>query len=222
MATKYNRVLLKLSGESLGKDSNGLSHIALQKFAAEVGKLVKMGVEVGIVVGGGNFFRGRQAKEIGIERTQGDAIGMLATVINGIAFQNALDQHGVASRHMSSIHIREVCEPFAQKRALRHLEKKRVVIFSAGTGNPYFTTDTAATLRAAQIGAQVLLKGTNVDGVYDADPRLDKEAKIFKEVQTAYAIANSLAVMDKTAFALSEEMNIDIIVFNINREDELV
>jgi len=214
---KYRRVLLKLSGESLmGDQGFGIDSKMLQHYAEQVKELIGLGVEVAIVIGGGNIFRGLQAKDSGIERVQGDYMGMLATVINGMALQSSLENNGVYTRLISALTINQVAEPYIRRRAIRHLEKGRVVIFSAGTGSPYFTTDSAAALRANEIGADVTLKGTRVDGIYSADPEKDPTATRFDVLTFAKVISEGLSVMDMTAFTLCQENNIPIIVFDIN------
>ncbi|MDP5139804.1 MAG: UMP kinase, partial [Spirosomaceae bacterium] len=206
MALKYKRILLKLSGEALngGDKSQIISSEILEQFAKEVKSVVDIGCEVAIVVGGGNIFRGA-APNSGIDRSQGDYMGMLATVINGMAIQSALENENVYTRLMSAIKMEQVAEPFIRRRAIRHLEKGRVVIFGAGTGNPYFSTDSGGALRANEIQADVLLKGTNVDGVYNADPRKDPTATKYSRITFKEAIQKSLKVMDMTAFTLSQE-----------------
>jgi len=222
MNVKYKRVLLKLSGESLmgnqkfGIDSNMLTH-----YAEQIKSLTAAGVEVAIVIGGGNIFRGLQAVESGIERVQGDYMGMLATVINGMALQSALEKAGVYTRLVTAIEMKQIAEPYIRRKAVRHLEKGRVVIFSAGTGSPYFTTDSAAALRANEIDADVILKGTRVDGIYTADPEKDPTATKFDTLSFAKVISLGLSVMDMTAFTLCKENNIPIIVFDINRRENL-
>lgn len=214
---KYRRVLLKLSGESLmGDQGFGIDSKMLQHYAEQVKELIGLGVEVAIVIGGGNIFRGLQASDSGIERVQGDYMGMLATVINGMALQSSLENNGVFTRLISALTINQVAEPYIRRRAIRHLEKGRVVIFSAGTGSPYFTTDSAAALRANEIGADVILKGTRVDGIYSADPEKDPTATRFDKLTFAKVISEGLSVMDMTAFTLCQENNIPIIVFDIN------
>jgi len=223
MAEQYKRVLLKLSGESLmGDKSFGISPERLKHYAKEIEKLVQLGVETAIVIGGGNIFRGLQASDSGIERVQGDYMGMLATVINGMALQSALETQGVYSRLVSAIDMREVAEPYIRRRAIRHVEKGRVVIFSAGTGSPYFTTDSAAALRANEINADVILKGTRVDGIYTADPEKDPSATKYEEISFSEVISKNLRVMDMTAFTMCQENNIPIVVFDINVENNLV
>ena len=214
--------MLKLSGESLmGNQGFGIQATMLHHYAQQIKNLVNMGVEVSIVIGGGNIFRGLQAKDSGIERVQGDYMGMLATVINGMALQSALENAGVYTRLISAITMDQIAEPYIRRRAIRHLEKGRVVIFSAGTGSPYFTTDSAAALRANEIGADVILKGTRVDGIYTADPEKDPTATRFDKLTFAKVISLGLSVMDMTAFTLCRENNIPIIVFNISDHTNL-
>ncbi|MFA0758032.1 MAG: hypothetical protein KEFWMYNX_000050 [Candidatus Fervidibacter sp.] len=214
---RWRRVVLKMSGEVLGGENGfGLDDAIVNRIADEIRQVHAMGVDIGIVVGGGNFFRGVEAAvQRGMDRVTADNIGMLATVINALALQEALERLGLETRVMSAIEIRAVCEPFIQRRALRHLEKRRVVIFAAGTGHPFFSTDTAAVLRAAQIKAEVILKGTDVDGVYDRDPHLNADAHRFDQLTFAKAIELGVRVMDTTAFSLSWERHIPIVVFNI-------
>ena len=222
MNIKYKRVLLKLSGESLmGKQKFGIDAAMLNHYAIQIKHLVDSGVEVAIVIGGGNIFRGLQAVESGIERVQGDYMGMLATVINGMALQSALEKEGVYTRLVSAIEMKQIAEPYIRRKAVRHLEKGRVVIFSAGTGSPYFTTDSAAALRANEIDADVILKGTRVDGIYTADPEKDPEATKFDKLSFAKVISLGLSVMDMTAFTLCRENNIPIIVFDIGQKENL-
>ncbi|MBT8188852.1 MAG: UMP kinase [Saprospiraceae bacterium] len=222
MAGKYKRVLLKLSGESLmGQKSFGIDPERLRHYAKEIDKVVQMGVEIAVVIGGGNIFRGLQAEDSGIERVQGDYMGMLATVINGMALQSMLETEGVYSRLISAVEMREIAEPYIRRRAIRHLEKGRVVIFSGGTGSPYFTTDSAAALRASEINADVILKGTRVDGIYSADPELDKSATKFNRISFAKVISQNLRIMDMTAFTMCQENDIPIVVFNINETGNL-
>ena len=219
---KYRRILLKLSGESLmGSQGFGIEASMLQHYAEQVKELVNLGVEVAIVIGGGNIFRGLQAKDSGIERVQGDYMGMLATVINGMALQSALENNGIFTRLVSALTINQVAEPYIRRRAIRHLEKGRVVIFSAGTGSPYFTTDSAAALRANEIGAEVILKGTRVDGIYTADPEKDPTATRFDKLTFDQVLSLGLNVMDTTAFTLCQENDIPIIVFDINDPSNL-
>ena len=216
---KYKRILLKLSGETLmGEKSFGIDPQKLKHYAKEIGSIVELGVEVAVVIGGGNIFRGLQADDSGIERVQGDYMGMLATVINGMALQSTLEAQDVYSRLVSAIEMREVAEPYIRRRAIRHLEKGRVVIFSGGTGSPYFTTDSAAALRASEINADVILKGTRVDGIYSADPEKDPNATKYDTVSFNEVISKDLKIMDKTAFTMCHENNIPIIVFNINKQ----
>ncbi len=205
----------------MGDQGFGIDSKMLQHYAEQVQELVNMGVQVAIVIGGGNIFRGLQAEDSGIERVQGDYMGMLATVINGMALQSSLENNNVYSRLISALTINQVAEPYIRRRAIRHLEKGRVVIFSAGTGSPYFTTDSAAALRANEIGADVILKGTRVDGVYTADPEKDPLATRFDEITFAKVISQGLSVMDMTAFTLCQENNIPIIVFDINDASNL-
>jgi len=221
-AKKYKRVLLKLSGESLmGKMSYGIDPEIVAYIAGEVAKAVKSGIEIGIVIGGGNIFRGLSASKQGIERNTGDYMGMLATVINSLALQSALEKRGVYTRLQSAIRMEEIAEPLIIRRASRHLEKKRVVIFSAGTGEPFFTTDTAAALRAIEINADVIIKGTRVDGVYDSDPEKNKNAKMYKELTYHEVLEKNLRIMDLTAITLCQENKLPILVFNMNKKDNL-
>ena len=222
MAGKYKRILLKLSGESLmGDQEFGISADMLKHYAIQVNDLVESGLEVAIVIGGGNIYRGLQAKASGIERTQGDYMGMLATVINGMALQSALEAAGMKTRLISAIKMDAIAEPYIRRKAVRHLEKGRVVIFSAGTGSPFFTTDSAAALRAIELNADVILKGTRVDGIYTADPLLDKTAKRFENLTFDQVISMGLNVMDMTAFTLCKENDLPIIVFDINHPKNL-
>ncbi|MBS9524007.1 UMP kinase [Litoribacter ruber] len=219
---KYKRILLKLSGEALMGDKNyGIDPKRLEQYALEIKKVVDMGVEVALVIGGGNIFRGVQSEKIGIDRVQGDYMGMLATLINAMALQSALEQNGMYTRLMSGIKIESVCEPFIRRRAIRHLEKGRVVIFGAGIGNPYFTTDSTASLRAIEIEAEVVLKGTRVDGVYTADPEKDANATRYETISFQEVYENNLNVMDMTAFTLCQENNLPIIVFDMNKDGNL-
>ncbi|MGA7563437.1 MAG: UMP kinase [Desulfobaccales bacterium] len=213
---KYNRVLLKLSGETLaGSKKFGMDPATLKTIALEIKAVVALKVQVGVVVGGGNIFRGLEASAQGIERTVADYIGMLATVINALALQDALEKAGMPTRVMSAITMNEVAEPYIRRRALRHLEKGRVLIFGAGTGSPYFTTDTAAALRASEIGAQLILKGTKVDGIYDRDPVIHPDARMLPRLTYFQILEKSLRVMDSTAVTLSMEQNIPIVVFKL-------
>jgi uridylate kinase len=219
---KYNRILLKLSGEALmGEKNYGIDPSRLQQYADEIRKVKDMGVEIAIVIGGGNIFRGVQAEKSGIDRVQGDYMGMLATLINAMALQSALEQNGMYTRLMSGIKIESVCEPFIRRRAIRHLEKGRIVIFGAGIGNPYFTTDSTAALRAIEIEADVVLKGTRVDGVYTADPEKDKSATKYNNITFSEVYEKNLSVMDMTAFTLCHENNLPIIVFDMNVSNNL-
>lgn len=214
--------MLKLSGESLmGSQKYGLAPDMLQHYAKEIKSIQEMGVEVAVVIGGGNIFRGLNAEQSGIERTQGDYMGMLATVINGLALQSALEAEGIITRLMSAIPMDKIAEPFIRRRAMRHLEKGRVVLFVAGTGSPYFTTDSAAALRAIEINADVILKGTRVDGVYTADPEKDPSAKKYETVSFQEVITSGLDIMDMTAFTMCQENNVPIIVFDINEPANL-
>ncbi len=220
---KYKRILLKLSGEALmGDKQYGIDSDKLQDYAKEIKKVVDAGCEIAIVIGGGNIFRGVSGAAKGMDRVQGDYMGMLATVINGMALQGALEDMGLKTRLQSAIEMDKVAEPFIKRRAVRHLEKGRVVIFGAGTGNPYFTTDTAATLRAIEIGADVILKGTRVDGIYDSDPEKNINAVKYDSLSFNQVIEKNLKVMDMTAFTLSQENNLPIIVFDMNKEENLL
>ena len=219
----YKRILLKLSGESLmGNKQFGIDNDVLVQYSKEIKAVVDKGVEVAIVIGGGNIFRGLQASEGGMDRVQGDYMGMLATVINSMALQAALEELGVYTRLQSAIKMEAICEPFIRRRAVRHLEKGRVVIFGAGTGNPYFTTDTAASLRAIEIEADVILKGTRVDGIYTADPEKNPKAKKFDKITFNEVYKRDLKVMDMTAFTLCQENRLPIIVFDMNRKGNLM
>jgi len=220
---KYKRILVKLSGESLmGQKQFGIDQIILDQYAAEVRSLVQAGVQVAIVVGGGNIFRGVQAESGGMDRAQGDYMGMLATMINSMALQASLEKMGLSTRLQSAIKMEQIAEPFIRRKAIRHLEKGRIVIFGAGTGNPYFTTDTAASLRAVEIGADVILKGTRVDGIYDKDPEKHNDAVRYETVSFKEAISQNLKVMDMTAFTLCQENNLPIIVFDMNKAGNLL
>ncbi len=221
-ALKYHRILLKLSGESLmGNQKFGITADMLQHYALQIKQLRDMGVEVAVVIGGGNIFRGIQSDGTGIESVTGDYMGMLATVINGLALQSALESIGVQTRMMTALKMESVAEPYIRRRAIRHLEKGRVVICAAGTGNPFFTTDSAAALRANEIGAHAILKGTRVDGIYTADPEKDPMAVKFDKLTFAKVISLGLEVMDMTAFTLCQENNMPIIVFDINAPGNL-
>ena len=223
MALKYKRILLKLSGEALngGDKSQVISSDILLDFAQEIKSVVDIGCEVALGVGGGNIYRGASLKS-GIDRTQGDYMGMLATVINGMAIQSALESLGVYTRLLSAIKMEQIAEPFIRRRAIRHLEKGRVVIFGAGTGNPFFSTDSGGALRANEIEANVLLKGTSVDGVYNADPRKDENAVKYDTITFDEAINQNLKVMDKTAFTLCQENSLPILVFDMNQKGNLL
>ncbi len=220
---KYKRILLKLSGEALAGDKpSGIDAQRLEQYAQEIKKVVAENIEVAIVIGGGNIFRGVETVGTGIDRVQGDYMGMLATVINGMALQSSLESHDVFTRLMSGIKMEQVCEPFIKRRAVRHLEKGRVVIFGAGIGSPYFTTDSAASLRAIEIEADVVLKGTKVDGVYTADPETDTNATRFSNISFEEVYSKGLNVMDMTAFTLCKENNLPIIVFDMNTPGNLL
>lgn len=220
---KYKRILLKLSGESLmGDQQYGIDPKRLKEYAEEIKEVVNLGVEVAIVIGGGNIFRGVAGAANGMDRVQGDYMGMLATVINSMALQSALEEAGIYTRLQTAIRMEQIAEPFIKRRATRHLEKGRVVIFGAGTGNPYFTTDTAATLRAIEIGADVILKGTRVDGIYTADPEKDPSATKFDNLTFDEVYQKGLNVMDMTAFTLSQENHLPIVVFDMNKKGNLM
>lgn len=215
---KYKRILLKLSGEAImGNKQFGIDNERLSQYANQIKEIADMGVQVAVVIGGGNIFRGIQAEEGGMDRVHGDYMGMLATVINSMALQSALEKTGVETRLQSAIKMEQICEPFIRRKAVRHLEKNRVVIFGAGTGNPYFTTDTAATLRAIEIEAEVVLKGTRVDGIYTADPEKDKTATKYDSVTFNEVYEKGLEVMDMTAFTLCNENKLPIIIFDMNK-----
>ena len=219
---KYNRILLKLSGEALlGKNSYGIDNDRLVVYAEEIKEIHKQGVEIAIVIGGGNIFRGLSGSKDGIDRVQADYMGMLATVINGLALQNAVENLNIPTRLQSAIKMESVAEPFIKRKATRHLEKGRVVIFASGTGNPYFTTDSAAVLRAIEINADVILKGTRVDGIYNEDPEKNKEAIKFDDISFEDTISKGLKIMDTTAFTLSKENKLPIIVFDMNTKGNL-
>ena len=219
---KYKRVLLKLSGEALmGEKQFGIDQDRISQYASDIKSIVEKGIQVAIVIGGGNIFRGIQAEKGGMDRVQGDYMGMLATVINSMALQSALERLHVNTRLLSAIKMEQICEPFIRRRAVRHLEKGRVVIFGAGTGNPYFTTDTAASLRAIEIEANVILKGTRVDGIYTADPEIDKTATKYERISFTEVYEKGLNVMDMTAFTLCNENKLPIIVFDMNKRGNL-
>jgi uridylate kinase len=214
----YRRVLLKLSGEALmGPDAHGLNRAAIDRIAQELKTALATGVQIAVVVGGGNIFRGVAPAAEGMDRASADYIGMLATVINSLALQDALERFGVAVRVQSALRMDQVVEPYVRRRAIRHLEQGRVVIFAAGTGNPFFTTDTAASLRAVEIGADIVLKGTKVDGVYDRDPMTHPDAKRYQEISYNQALAERLEVMDATSIALCRDQNLPVRVFNMNK-----
>ena len=220
---KYKRILLKLSGEALMGDKNyGIDPNLLEKYSSQIKKLHGSGIEIAIVIGGGNIYRGIEAEESGINRVQGDYMGMLATLINSMALQSHLEKLECDTRLMSGFNIDQVCEPFIRRRAIRHLEKGRIVIFGAGLGKPYFTTDSTASLRAIEIEADIVLKGTRVDGVYDFDPEKVKEAKKYSELSFNEAYEKNLNIMDMTAFTLCKENNLPIIVFDMNKPGNLI
>ena len=222
MAHQYKRILLKLSGESLmGDQAYGIDSKRLEQYASEIIDIATRGVEVAVVIGGGNIYRGMQAVGSGIDRVQGDHMGMLATVINSLALQSALEAQGYKTRLLSAIKMEQIAEPFIRRRAIRHLEKGRIVIFGAGTGNPYFTTDTAASLRAIEIEADVILKGTRVDGIYTADPEKDPTATKYERISFSEVYDKGLNVMDMTAFTLCKENLLPIIVFDMNKPGNL-
>jgi uridylate kinase len=219
----YKRILLKLSGEALlGERSYGIDPKRIAQYAKDIKSITDLGVEVAVVIGGGNIFRGVSAASNGIDRVQGDYMGMLATVINGMALQSSLEEEKIQTRLQTALKIEEVAEPYIKRKAVRHLEKKRVVIFGGGTGNPFFTTDSAAVLRAIEINADVILKGTRVDGVYDSDPEKNNNAVKFDSMSFSEVIKKNLKVMDSTAFTLSQENNLPIIVFNMNETGNLL
>lgn len=219
----YKRILLKLSGEALlGERSYGIDPKRIAQYAKDIKSITDLGVEVAVVIGGGNIFRGVSAASNGIDRVQGDYMGMLATVINGMALQSSLEEEKIQTRLQTALKIEEVAEPYIKRKAVRHLEKKRVVIFGGGTGNPFFTTDSAAVLRAIEINADVILKGTRVDGVYDSDPEKNNNAVKFDSMSFSEVINKNLKVMDSTAFTLSQENNLPIIVFNMNKTGNLL
>ena len=220
---KYKRILLKLSGESLmGDMGQGIDPKMLVYFAKEVEKVLDYGVEVCIVIGGGNIYRGLNAEEQGLDRVAGDQMGMLATVINSIALQNAFENNGMYTRLMTAIEMQAIAEPFIRRRAMRHLEKGRIVIFGAGTGHPYFSTDTAAALRAVEIEADAVIKGTRVDGIYDSDPEKNEDATKYENINYKDVLNKNLRVMDLTAISLCQENSLPVVVFNMNKEDNLL
>ena len=219
---KYKRILLKLSGEALmGNKQFGIDNNRLMQYAEEIREIADLGAEIGIVIGGGNIFRGVQAERGGMERTQGDYMGMLATMINSMALQAALESVGLFTRLQSAIEMKQIAEPFIKRKAVRHLEKGRIVIFGSGTGNPFFTTDSAASLRAIEIDAEEILKGTRVDGIYDRDPEENASAKKFDTITFDEAYKKNLKVMDMTAFTLCKENDLPVIVFNMNKTGNL-
>ncbi|NLA40729.1 MAG: UMP kinase [Smithella sp.] len=218
----YKRILLKLSGEALlGKQPTGVDPDVVGYIADEIRSLAELKIQIGIVIGGGNIFRGTEACTRGMERTTADYMGMLATVINSLALQSALESKGLATRVLSSIEMREIAEPFIQRKALRHLEKGRIVIFAGGTGNPYFSTDTAASLRAMEIRADVILKATKVEGVYSADPALDPSAVMFKKISYIDVLTKNLKVMDSTAISLCRDNRLPLVVFNLQKKGNI-
>ena len=221
-ALRYRRILLKLSGEALAGDGSGIDPAVLERFAREIHELVVAGVQIGLVVGGGNIFRGAGLAAAGMDRVTGDYMGMLATVMNALAMQDALRRLGTDARVLSALPIAAVCEPFSRERALRHLERGRVTVFAAGTGNPFFTTDSAAGLRAIEIGAEVMFKATNVDGVYSADPKKDPGATRFDRLSYDEALRRNLMVMDHTAIILCRDHNMPLMVFNIHQQGNLL
>jgi uridylate kinase len=220
---KYKRILLKLSGESLmGKKGFGIDHNVLDFFSSEVKKVHEIGVQLGIVIGGGNIYRGLSAGDQGIDRVTGDQMGMLATLINALALQNAIEIKGIYTRLMSAIHMEQIAEPYIRRRAIRHLEKERVVIFGAGTGHPYFSTDTAAALRAVEVEAEVIIKGTRVDGVFDSDPEINFNAVKYDSISYLDILKKNLRIMDLTAVSLCQENNLPMVVFNMDVPDNLL
>lgn len=220
---KYKRILLKLSGESLmGEKGFGIDHNVLNFFANEVKKVHDIGVQLGLVIGGGNIYRGLSAGDQGIDRVTGDHMGMLATVINALALQNAIEHRSIHTRLLSALHMQEIAEPYIRRRAMRHLEKGRVIILGAGTGHPYFSTDTAASLRAVEIEADAIVKGTRVDGIYDSDPEKNSDAFKFEKISYLDILKKNLRVMDLTAVSLCQENNLPLVVFNMNEPDNLL
>ncbi|MBI4250917.1 MAG: UMP kinase [Candidatus Tectomicrobia bacterium] len=219
---RFHRILLKLSGEALGgKRSYGIDPVTVAEIAEQIAEVHQLGVDLAVVVGGGNIFRGAEAAAMGMERTNADYMGMLATVINALALQHALEKTGLVTRVQSAIHMAELCEPYIRRRAIRHMEKRRVVIFAGGTGNPYFTTDTTASLRAVEVGCECILKATNVDGVYSADPREDSSAEFIHRLTYIEVLNRQLAVMDTTAISLCMDNNLPIIVFNLRKQGNI-
>ena len=222
-AAIYKRILLKISGEGLlGSAGYGIDPIVIKQIADEINEVVEQGVQVGLVLGGGNIFRGAGLAEAGMDRVTGDHMGMLATVINALALQDSLEHNGTNVRVMSALKIHDVCEDYIRRRAIRHLEKGRVVIFAAGTGNPFFTTDTAASLRAIEVGADLLIKATKVDGIYSADPVIDSEAIHYPKLTFDYVLMEKLNVMDATAIVMCRDNNLPLVVFNLNNQGDLV
>ena len=219
----YRRILLKLSGEALlGRQQYGIDPDVISRIASEVAEVAALGVQVGLVIGGGNIFRGAGLAEAGMDRVTADHMGMLATIINALALQDALERRGVTARTMSALQVHEVCEDYIRRRAIRHLEKGRIVIFAAGTGNPFFTTDTAASLRAIEIGADVLIKATKVDGVYSADPMKDPSAVRYRSLSYDQVLSDKLRVMDATAIVMCRDNDLPLVVFNLNTPGDLV
>ncbi|MCZ6498436.1 MAG: UMP kinase [Gammaproteobacteria bacterium] len=219
----YRRILLKLSGEALlGSQDYGIDPPVIRQVAIEIAEVLGLGVQIGLVIGGGNIFRGAGLAEAGMDRVTGDHMGMLATVINALALQDALERQGAVARVMSALQINEVCEDYIRRRAIRHLEKGRAVIFAAGTGNPFFTTDTAASLRAIEIGAEVLIKATKVDGIYSADPLKEPDAVRYRELSFDQVLTDNLKVMDATAIVMCRENNLPLVVFNLNNAGDLI
>ncbi|GBE00323.1 uridylate kinase [bacterium BMS3Abin07] len=222
MPSRYKRILVKLSGEALmGERGYGIAPETVDYMSREIKSVARSGVEIAVVIGGGNIFRGIEASVEGIERTSADYMGMLATVINALALQNSLEKTGLPTRVLSAIEMRELAEPYIRRKAIRHLEKKRVVIFAAGTGNPYFTTDTAAALRAMEIGADVILKGTKVNGVYSSDPLKNPGAKFYRKIKYMDVLKKGIAVMDSTAISLCMDNNLPIIIYNMKKKGNL-
>jgi len=219
----YKRILIKISGESLSKEKSSEYDLDfIMDICLQIKKIKEMGIEISIVIGGGNFWRGAEGEKIGVDRATSDYIGMIATIMNALFIQSILEKLGLETRVQSALNLSEVCEPYIRRKAIRHLEKGRIVIFASGTGNPYFTTDTAATLRASEINAEVVLKGTNVDGVYSEDPKINKDAKLLKSITYTDFLIKNLKALDPTAISLSRETNIPVIVFNIKNEDSII
>lgn len=219
----YKRILIKISGESLSKEKSSEYDLDfIMDLCLQIKKIKEMGVQVSIVIGGGNFWRGVEGEKIGVDRATSDYIGMIATIMNALFIQSLLERLGLETRVQSALTLTEVCEPYIRRRAIRHLEKGRIVIFASGTGNPYFTTDTAAALRASEINAELILKGTNVNGVYSEDPKLSKDAKLLKKITYTDFLVKNLKALDPTAISLSRETNIPVIVFNIKNKDSII